>query len=133
MSLGVRKHARGTGAAVRIATIMAVMATFVVGLAATPADALAPTTVNPAMWQVNGRVRAIVETPNATYIAGQFTALVSPDGTKTVPRTNLAAIDPASGQPLPFIANVNKPVWNIAVSADNSTVYAVGDFNLANG
>jgi hypothetical protein len=84
------------------------------------------------MWQVNRRVRAIIETPDATYLAGQFTALVGPNG-ETVPRSNLAAIDPVSGGPLPFIADVNKPVWNIAVSADNSTVYAVGDFNLTNG
>jgi hypothetical protein len=133
ISFGMRNFVARGGRKARIATVMAVVATLVVGLAAMPAAALAPTTVNPAMWQVNGRVRAIIETPNATYIAGQFTALVSPDGTTLVPRTNLAAIDPASGQPLPFVANVNKPVWNIAVSADNSTVYAVGDFNLANG
>ena len=131
-SSGVRNYASPRGTAVRIATVLAVMATLVVGIAAVPAAALAPSTVDSFVWGVNGRVRAIVETANATYIAGQFTALVSPTG-ETVPRTNLAAIDPVSGAPLPFIANLNRPVWNITVSADNSTVYAVGDFNLANG
>jgi hypothetical protein len=132
MSFGVRNFAVRGGRKIRIATIMAVVTTLVVGVAVTPAAALAPTTVDSFMWQVNGRVRAIVETPNATYIAGQFTALVGPNG-ETVSRSNLAAIDPVTGGPLPFIADVNKPVWNLAVSADNSTVYAVGDFNLANG
>jgi hypothetical protein len=84
------------------------------------------------MWGTNGRVRAIVQTPNATYLAGKFTALVGPNG-QTLARQNLAAIDPVSGSPLPFVANVNKQVWNVAVSPDYSTVYAVGDFTQANG
>jgi hypothetical protein len=132
IGFGVRNYRARGGRKVRIATVIAVVATLVVGVAATPAAALAPTTVDSFVWQVNGRVRAIIETPNATYLAGQFTALVGPSG-ETLPRSNLAAIDPVTGGPLPFVADVNKPVWNIAVSADNSTVYAVGDFNLANG
>ena len=133
ISFSLRNHASPRATPVRIATIVAVVATLVVGIGAVPAAALAPSTVDSSVWGVNGRVRAIVETANATYIAGQFTALVSPDGLTTVAHSNLAAISPLTGAPLPFYGDVNKPVWNIAVSADNSTVYAVGDFNLANG
>lgn len=99
----------------------------VVALVAGPAQALAPTTPDSAMWGVNGRVRAILETPSAIYIGGQFSALVSPSG-QTVPRQNLAAIDPATGQPLPFAPAMNRIVFDIAVSPDGATVYASGTF-----
>jgi hypothetical protein len=115
----------------RLITSIAVAATALVGLTALPAAALSPTTFDSTMWQVNGRVQAIVETPTATIIAGTFTALVGPNG-ETVPRSNLAAIDPTTGAPLPQLFDVNKPVYAIAVSSDYSTLYAVGDFNLAN-
>lgn len=39
------------------------MVPLVAGLAISPARAIAPTTPDSFMWQVNGRVRSIVETP----------------------------------------------------------------------
>jgi hypothetical protein len=120
-------------ARVRYPLVVAAFAAMLLGLVVAPsARALVPTTFDTNMWGANGRVRAIVQTPNAIYLAGKFTALVSPTG-QTMARQNLAAIDPVTGAPLPFVANVNRQVWNIAVSPDYSTVYAVGDFTQANG
>ncbi|HSS68240.1 MAG TPA: hypothetical protein VLK34_06780, partial [Nocardioidaceae bacterium] len=117
----------------RTGIVFAAFAALFVGLvvAPPPARALAPTTFDASMWQVDGRVRAIVETPNAIYLAGKFNNLIGPGGQRAA-RTNLAAISPTTGAALPFVANVNKQVWNIALSPDGSTIYAVGDFTRAN-
>ena len=126
--LGRRRAQRARG--FRVLVVVAAISV-IGGVLAPAAQALVPTTFDSAMWQANGRVRAIIETPTSIYLAGKFTALLGPNG-ESVARTNLAAIDPVSGDPLPFVANVNKQVWNIAVSPDGSTVYAVGDFTKAN-
>lgn len=120
------------GVAGRLGLVGAVIAGLLAFVAVNPAEALVPTTVDSSMWGTNGRVRAVVETPDAIYLGGNFTALVSPTG-ETVPRANFAAIDPVTGGPLPFRADVNKQVWDIAVSPDAATVYAVGDFTSVNG
>ncbi|MFL6098641.1 MAG: hypothetical protein ACJ71T_01655 [Actinomycetales bacterium] len=96
-------------------------------VAAAPAHALIPTSVDKNLWGVNGRVRAIVQTPDAIYIGGKFTALVGPNGA-TLPRLDLAALDPTTGQPLDWAPPVNNIVWGLAVSPDGSTVYAGGQF-----
>src|SRR4051812_11088838 len=95
-------------ARMRYPVIVAAFAALLLGLvAAPPARALAPTTFDSSMWQVNGRVRAIIETPSAIYLAGKFTALIGPGG-QSAARQNLAAISPTTGAALPFVANVNK-------------------------
>lgn len=97
-------------------------------LAAVPAQALAPINPDNEMWGVNGRVRAIVETPDAIYIGGSFTAVVSPSG-QTLARKNLAALDPRTGQPLDFAPQPNRIVLDLAVSPDGSTLWAGGTFS----
>ncbi len=91
------------------------------------AGALVPITPDAPTWGVNGRVRAIVETPDAIYLGGDFTALVGPNG-QSVPRSNIAAVDPGTGSPLPFAPSVGGQVMDLAVSPDGGTVYAVGTF-----
>jgi hypothetical protein len=106
-----------------VVALLAMVAAFLV--VASPAQALIPTTVDKNFWGVNGRVRAIVQTPDAIYIGGKFTALVGPNGA-TLPRLDLAAISPTTGQPLDWAPPVNNIVWSLAVSPDGSTVYAGG-------
>ena len=65
------------------------------------ASALVPTAFDKAMWGVDGRVRKIVQTDTAIYLGGTFSNLLGPNG-EIVPRTNLAALDPVTGAPLPF-------------------------------
>src|SRR3954468_23458185 len=107
------------------------VATFVAAasvlVAIAPAQALVPTTPDANTWGPNGRVRAILETPNAIYIGGTFTQLVGPQG-QTVARTNIAALDPATGAPLPFAPAVNNLVYDIALSPDGNTLYIGGTF-----
>lgn len=92
-----------------------------------PAQAVVPINPDSAMWGVNGRVRAVLETPDAIYIGGSFSAVVSPSG-QTLPRKNLAALNPATGQPLAFAPQLNRIVLELAVSPDGSTLYAGGTF-----
>lgn len=99
---------------------------------AAPAQALVPTTVDKGFWGTDGRIRAIVQTPTAIYIGGKFSNLVGPGGV-TVPRTDLAALDPDTGQPLAWAPAVNNIVWSLAVSPDGSTVYAGGQFTTVDG
>lgn len=110
----------------------ALLGAFAVALAgvfvAAPAQALAPTNPDSQMWGVNGRVRAIVETPDAIYIGGSFTAVVSPSG-QTLARRNLAALDPKTGQPLDFAPQLNRIVLDLALSPDGSTLWAGGTFS----
>jgi hypothetical protein len=114
------------------AAITAVAALTALIGSAPAAQALVPVTPDPAVWGANGRVRAIVETPDAIYLGGDFTALVGPAG-QTVPRSNIAAINPATGAPLPFAPAVVGQVLDIAVSADGGTVFAVGTISRAGG
>jgi hypothetical protein len=107
--------------------VAAFVAAATVLVAAAPAQALAPTTPDANTWGPDGRVRAILETPNAIYIGGKFTHLVSPTGA-TVARTNIAALDPTTGAPLPFAPAVNNLVYDIAISPDGNTLYVGGTF-----
>ena len=76
-------------------------------------------------WGTNGRVRAVLHVGGVTYLGGEFTALVSSDGTQTLPRSNLAALD-AAGQPLAWNPQANNLVLSLV--SDGSFIYAAGKF-----
>ncbi|MGL5859210.1 MAG: hypothetical protein ACRC35_12560 [Angustibacter sp.] len=115
----------------RRAAMVVVAATVLGTVGATATTALVPTTPDASVWGVDGRVRAVVETPDAIYVGGSFTAVVGPAG-QTMPRSNLAALDPRTGEPLPFAPPVNNQVHDIAVAPDG-TVYAAGQFTRVGG
>lgn len=96
-------------------------------LAARPADAIVPETFVKKVWGTDGPVRAVVETPDAIFIGGDFANLVGPRG-ELVPRGNLAALDPATGAPLDWTADARGIVWALALSSDSSTLYVGGQF-----
>jgi uncharacterized repeat protein (TIGR01451 family) len=88
-------------------------------------------------YQTNGRVSAIVATPRAIYIAGRFTK-VRPRGaaegsSAEVVRNYAAAIDPRSGDLLPWNPNANGQVNALEVTGDGSTVYLGGNFTTVGG
>ena len=116
----------------RFAGIMVVLVGLLAGLSAMPAHGLVPSTVDKKVWGTDGRVMSIVETPDAVFIGGDFANLVGPDG-ELVPRANLAALDPATGAPLPWTANAAGSVWGLALSPDRSTLYLGGQFTGING
>ena len=113
-------------------TAVAAVCLLVSALVAAPSSALAPTSPDQALWQVDGRVRAIVQTDSMILLGGDFDALIGPSGQR-VARTNIAALSAVTGAPLAFSGTVNRPVWGLAVSPDGQTVYAVGDFTSASG
>lgn len=96
------------------------------------ANALVPTTVDSTMWRADGRVREILQTDDAIYLAGTFANLVGPQG-QLVPRANLAALNPTTGEPLPFNPSPNGAVWSLATSPDRTSVYFGGDFTKVGG
>ena len=79
------------------------------------------------MWRVDGRVREILQTDTAIYLGGTFANLIGPSG-QLVPRANIAALDPATGQPLAFDPGTNGAVWSLALSDDGSSLFVGGDF-----
>ena len=84
------------------------------------------------MWGVDGRVRKIVQTDTAIYLGGSFNNLLGPNG-EVLPRSNAAALDPVTGEPLPFAPNPNNAVWAMALSPDGSSLYLGGDFTKVAG
>lgn len=125
------RHSR---ARVRVPRALAVLVA-VVGLVvpmAQGASALVPTTFDKPMWGVDGRVRKIVQTDTAIYLGGSFNNLLGPNG-EVLPRSNAAALDPVTGEPLPFAPNPNNAVWAMALSPDGSSLYLGGDFTKVAG
>jgi uncharacterized protein with FMN-binding domain len=106
----------------------------VVGLVASvPASAVVSTKPEQT-WQTNDEVQALVVAGERIYIAGTFTQLRSPDGSRTVTRNRIAALNVATGAVDPdFNPNADNTVSSLAVSADGSTVYAGGAFAAIGG
>ncbi len=92
-----------------------------------------------ATWQANGRVNSVTYSPDGTtmYLGGIFDHLCPPrqatcDGTgpQDLALRNLAALDVATGAPVPgFRPQPDAEVSSVAVSPDGATLYAGGVFN----
>src|SRR5919202_402168 len=106
----LRRSRRGVTGLVLLAVVAATL------VAAPAANASIATTPDPATWGTNGTVFAVVRSGSTLYLGGTFTAVVSPDGSQTQPRSGLAAIDLATGQPTP---------WNPALGGLSATAYAM--------
>ena len=87
-------------------------------------------------WGVNGRIRAMVRIGDTLYLGGSFGQAVSPDGTFTVPRHNLAAIDTTTGALLPWAPFADNPGGSGAAASgavfgmetDGTQLFLTGDF-----
>ncbi len=91
------------------------------------ADTVRPT------WQANGRVESIVMSDDAVYLAGEFTAIAPPGSDDWVTHPYLAALDAASGAPLPWSPEVNGRVRSLDLSDDGQTLYFAGEFSEVGG
>ncbi len=91
--------------------------------------AIDASTGNATSWDphANDAIYALAVSGSIVYVGGDFTTLGSGDGTVT--RNRIAAID-ADGTITGWNPNANSGVLALAVSADGSTVYAGGDFNV---
>jgi hypothetical protein len=83
------------------------------------------------VYGANGTVRTIIVVGSTTYLGGQFTAMVPNGGGTAVPRSNVAAVDTATGNLLPWNPNVNGAVY--AMTASNGNVYIGGTFTTVGG
>ena len=111
-------------------------------------------------WQTNGVVYAVEAVGNVVYVGGNFTAVRPPGsaaGQNEVARRNMAAFNATTGDLLPFSHNFRSPnyaipangvydktcspgtaantytcdtVYEIRPSADGSTIYIGGDFEV---
>jgi hypothetical protein len=106
----------------------------VIGLACSGSAAAVVATRPEPTWQTNDEVQAVAVAGGRIYIAGTFTQLRSPDGSQTVTRNRIAALDAQTGMVDPiFNPNADNTVSALAVSADGSTVYAGGQFATIGG
>lgn len=126
--------------AVALAAAPLLLATTLV-LATTAATARAdvatvPTTALPTV-QINGVVWSQIVVDGTVYAGGSFTSARpagAAAGTGETPRSNLLAYDVATGALRPgFAPSLNGQVRGIAVSADHTRLYIVGDFTTVNG
>src|ERR1022692_647749 len=132
---------------VTILVLIALAATFSVGLAISPSKAMAdsapaagtPATVSddalPTV-QINGTVWAQVTVGNTVYVAGSFTSARpagSAAGTNEVPRANLLAYDITTGALTNFNHTLNAQALTIAASPDGTTLYVGGQFTTVDG
>lgn len=82
-------------------------------------------------WTVNGNVYALTATASTLYVGGSFTSISSPDGLTTLARSNLAAFDLTSGQPLAWAPDPDNAVVSFMLLGTD--VYVGGDFTNIGG
>ncbi|MGF1664762.1 MAG: fibronectin type III domain-containing protein [Acidimicrobiia bacterium] len=116
-----------------VAAVLALVLALLVAVPALPAQAAAVGYARAPLdgWDVDGAVYALEVAGDTLYLGGEFTRVVSPDGTASLPRLNLAAIDLGSGEVLPFRADSNGRVT--AIEASGSTVFVGGSFSTIGG
>jgi len=123
-------RSRGGVVAVAIAMFSATLAL------APPARASIASMPDAATWGTNGTVHALARSGNTLYLGGAFTAIVSPDGSQSMPRNGLAAIDASTGEPTswdPVVGGLSASVYAMAVAEDGGTLFVGGDFTSIDG
>lgn len=82
----------------------------------------------------DGQVNAVVRVGSTVILGGSFTAVSPATGGSSVPRTNLAAYDAATGViHSTFAPNLNAEVQDLEPGPEPGTVYASGRFSRVNG
>jgi len=98
----------------------------------TPAGAVPSPTAADTLQFYGGEVRAVAQIGGNIYVGGSFTAVGN--GTPSIPRSNLVAIDAASGQLVTgFDPHPDNAVNTLLVSAGGTHLYAGGVFNNVRG
>src|SRR3954454_21609038 len=78
------------------------------------AQATPPAKPTLSTWGASSAVRAQVIVGTTLYFGGDFTSVISPDGTTSMPRVHLAAIDLTTGDLLPWSPSTNGEVAAMA-------------------
>ena len=94
---------------------------------------VAPSPTPNGTWSTDGVVWDLVRVGNTIYLGGEFTHLVSPDGSQAQARANLAAISASTGQPLAWAPATNGAVLALERNADGTRVFVGGHFTTIGG
>ncbi|GAA3476964.1 LamG domain-containing protein [Streptomyces yanii] len=144
-STGRRRAGRGRVRAASAALCLLAGALAATAVGASPAASLTPpvslTADNLSTWQTNGIVWSMAATGGVVYTGGTFSTVRPPGaaaGTSEQPAVNFAAFDAATGAPtgcsLSFtLSSGTATVRALALSPDNTTLYAGGQFGAVNG
>ncbi|MFE7705118.1 LamG-like jellyroll fold domain-containing protein [Streptomyces sp. NPDC057486] len=144
-STGRRRAGRGRVRAASAALCLLAGTLAATAVGASPAAALTPpvslTADNLSTWQTNGIVWSMAATDGVVYTGGTFSTVRPPGaaaGTSEQPAVNFAAFDAATGAPtgcsLSFtLSSGTATVRALALSPDNTTLYAGGQFGAVNG
>ncbi|MCX4537035.1 LamG domain-containing protein [Streptomyces sp. NBC_00841] len=144
-STGRRRAGRGRVRAASAALCLLAGALAATAVGASPAAALTPpvslTADDLSTWQTNGIVWSMAATGGVVYTGGTFSTVRPPGaaaGTSEQPAVNFAAFDAATGAPtgcsLSFtLSSGTATVRALALSPDNTTLYAGGQFGAVNG
>ncbi|MFE7242191.1 LamG-like jellyroll fold domain-containing protein [Streptomyces sp. NPDC057580] len=144
-STGRRRAGRGRVRAASTALCLLAGALAATAVGASPAAALTPpvslTADDLSTWQTNGIVWSMAATGGVVYAGGTFSTVRPPGaaaGTSEQPAVNFAAFDAATGAPtgcsLSFtLSSGTATVRALALSPDNTTLYAGGQFGAVNG
>lgn len=144
-STGRRRAGRGRVRAASAALCLLAGALAATAVGASPAAALTPpvslTADDLSTWQTNGIVWSMAATGGVVYAGGTFSTVRPPGataGTSEQPAVNFAAFDAATGAPtgcsLSFtLSSGTATVRALALSPDNTTLYAGGQFGAVNG
>lgn len=98
-----------------------------------PAQAAYQSTTPQATWVPNGTVYAVAVTTDRVYLGGEFTRVANLDSGASLARTNLVALDRATGAPVTgWRADANAPVRALAVG-NGGTLFVGGDFTTVQG
>ena len=115
----------------RQAIIVLVLALLLAGGWAAPASAAYSSQAIPS-WVPNGTVKAMARDGAVVYLGGTFTGFTDPVTGAQVARSRVAAVDAATGAPLPWDPGADAAVEALAVGPD-STVYLGGAFTAVGG
>lgn len=85
-------------------------------------------------WGTDGRVFSLAKAGQNVFLTGNFSHLVNPATGATLVAGNVAALDAATGQPVPsFSVGTNGAILAAAVSPDGKTLYLAGTFTKVSG
>ena len=117
---------RGRG---RVLALVALVAATLV----LPSSAQATPPAKPTLktWGASSAVKAQVIIGTTLFFGGDFTSVISPDGTTSVPRPHLAAVDLTTGALLPWNPTTNGGVD--AMATDGTTIFLGGAFTKVSG
>ncbi len=83
-------------------------------------------------WRVNGSGRAVLKIGNTVYVGGSFSEAISPNGSQSVGRSNLAAFDATTGALITsFRADTNASVNDL--KTDGTSLFVSGSFTTIGG